>query len=144
MGLDANKYLFVYREGSRNAYTIIDKKTMICPWTGQTKEDLLAEEPDLQFLEWEEFSERVERNTVTEPQEITKEQFLEALNCLPPRNWHLTKHFECFHMSEFMVSHYTATYVRYNERYFMWTDTVHATPPQIKEKLFKAFPEVEN
>lgn len=144
MGLDANKYLFVYREGSRNAYTIIDKETQICPWTGQTKEDLLAEEPDLQFLEWEEFSERVERNTVTEPQEITKEQFLEALNCLPPRNWYLTASFECFHMSEFLVSHYTATYARSKGRFFMWTDTVHATPPQIKEKLFKAFPEVEN
>lgn len=140
MGLDANKYLFVYREGSRNAYTVIDKETLICPWTGQTKEDLLAEEPDLQFLEWEEFSERVERNTVTEPQEITEEQFLEALNCLPPLNWHISPNFECFHMSEFLVENYTATYAKVGDRFFTWTDTVNATPEKIKNKLMKAFP----
>ena len=144
MGLNADKYLFVYREGARSAVTVIDKETLICPWTGQTKEDLLAEEPDLQFLEWEEFSEKVDRNTVTEPQEITQEQFLEALNCLPPLNWYLTASFECFHMSEFLVSHYTTTYARSKGKFFMWTDTVHATPPQIKEKLFKAFSEVKN
>ena len=144
MGINTDKYLFVYREGARSAVTVIDKETLICPWTGQTKEDLLAEEPDLQFLEWEEFSEKVDRNTVTEPQEITQEQFLEALNCLPPLNWYLTASFECFHMSEFLVSHYTTTYARSKGKFFMWTDTVHATPPQIKEKLFKAFSEVKN
>ena len=138
------QYLFVYKEGARNAVTIIDKETLICPWSGQTKEDLLAEDPDLQFLEWPEFSEKVDRNTVTEPQEITQEQFLEALNCLPPLNWYLTASFECFHMSEFLVSHYTATYARSNGRFFMWTDTVHVTPQQIKEKLFNKFPELRS
>ena len=144
MGINTEKYLFVYKEGGRNAVTVIGKETLICPWTGQTKEDLLAEDPDLQFLEWEEFSEKVDQNSVTEPQEITQEQFIEALNCLPPLNWYFTASFECFHMSEFLVSHYTATYVRYNKRYFMWTDTAHATPTQLKEQLFKAFPEVRN
>ena len=144
MGIKSDNYLFVYREGARNAVTIIDKETLICPWTKQTKEDLLAEDPTLEFLEWEEFSKRVDQNTVTEPKEITQEQFLEALNCLPPLNWYLTASFECFHMSEFLVSHYTATYARSKGRFFMWTDTVHTTPPQIKEKLFKSFPEVRS
>jgi len=144
MSINTEIYYFVYKEGSRNAYTIIDKKTGICPWTGQTKEDLLVEDPELEFLEWEEFSKRIDRNTVTEPQEITQEQFLEALNCLPPLNWYLTASFECFHMSEFLVSHYTATYTRAKGRFFMWTDTVHLTPQQIKEKLFNKFPELRS
>ena len=142
MGIDTDKYLYVYLEGSKYAKTIIDKDTLICPWTAQTKEDLLAEEPDLEFLEWEEFSKRVDKNTVTEPQEITKEEFLEALNCLPPLHWYVTSTFECFHMSEFLVSHYTATYAHTAHRFFMWTDTVHATVDQIKEKLFNKFPEL--
>jgi hypothetical protein len=144
MALNTGKYLFVYREGARNAVTVLDKETLICPWTGQSKEDIMAEEPDLEFLEYEEFSKRVDRNTVTEPQEITQEQFIEALNCLPPLNWYCTPTFECFHMSEFMVSHYTATYAHTAHRFFMWTDTALATVDQIKEKLFNKFPELRS
>ena len=144
MGINTEKYLFVYKEGSRNAVTVISKESLLCPWSGQTKEDLLAEDPDLQFLEWSEFSEKVDRNTVTEPQEITQERFFEALTCLPPLNWYFTTSFECFHMSEFLVSHYTATYARTADKFFMWTDTAYATTNQIKEKLFNKFPELRS
>ena len=132
--------LYAYKPGTRHAITVLDKKTHRCPWTGKTKEDITNEHPDIEFLEWFEFRDRIKNSCVTPPKEITWDRYYSALECLPPLNWHISPNFECFHMSEFLVENYTATYAKVGDRFFTWTDTVNATPEKIKNKLMKAFP----
>lgn len=137
-------YLYAYVEGSKTAYTVVCKGSLVCPYSGKTVEELLKEKSGLQFLEWNEFEKKVEIATVTQPREITEEDYFEALNCLPPLNWTKTGGFECFHMSEFTTSYYTGTYVHYKDKFFYWTDSVYHTVDQIKEKLFNKFPELRS
>ncbi len=41
-----------------------------------------------------------EQSLITEPEQITEDQFYEMQNCLPPSKWHRIPHFEVFHISE--------------------------------------------
>lgn len=141
-----NDFLYGYKEGEVYALCAVNKLTGIALYSNTTMEQEKEEHPDAVFLEYEELEKKVmyymEKKYVTEPREISEEDFREALNCLPPMNWNNYGAFEYFHMSEFTISHYTGTYVRCGEKFFYWTDSAYATVDQIREKLFNKFPEL--
>jgi hypothetical protein len=65
---------------------------------------------------------------------ITKEQFWDALECLPPQNWVRRECTESFKMSEYLSGNITGIYVRIGEEYFTFHDRASMTHSQIVEK----------
>ena len=52
---------------------------------------------------------------------VTKEIFHEMLEILPPLQWENNGVFECFCMSEFLISNYTEQYGHFNDKYISKT-----------------------
>jgi len=50
--------------------------------------------------------------------EITEDQFLEALNCLPPENWKRGDGWEAFRMSEYTCGRIATHFLMVGDRYF--------------------------
>jgi hypothetical protein len=55
----------------------------------------------------------------TPPQEITEEQWWDALECLPPEAWKRGDHWETFRMMEYLSGTVTAHYIRKGNRYYV-------------------------
>lgn len=67
----------------------------------------------------QDFREQVGR---TEPEEITREQWTEALEVLPPNYWEHRGPFESFQCSEHFSGRLTATYLRRGSRCWTFRD----------------------
>lgn len=92
---------------------------------GQTLEQLQVRYPDAQVMTLERAASELERLRLARssgPMEITQEQFIDALECLPPAEWHHHTDTESFKSSEAFSGRITSAYVRLNNRYF----TFHA------------------
>ncbi len=50
--------------------------------------------------------------------EITREEFWDALECLPPENWKTVDGLEMFRMSEYYTADITAHYICYKNKYY--------------------------
>lgn len=75
--------------------------------------------PGLHVIEFEEFENRREARLVDRVlKEIDEEAYFEALEVLPPMNWHKKDGVERFLMSEFYSGNYTNQYAQRNGRYF--------------------------
>lgn len=63
-----------------------------------------------------------EASFITSPKEITEEQFIDALDVLPPMNWRNEGRTESFKFCEYIVDNITNIYVRVSKRYFHFSD----------------------
>ena len=75
--------------------------------------------------------------------EITKEQWWDALEVLPPMAWHTADEVERFLMSEFTTGSFTNQYARLGERYFVKTVNARDKSSWIDRKMIEKFLEFE-
>ncbi|TXT24381.1 MAG: hypothetical protein FD131_4978 [Rhodocyclaceae bacterium] len=88
---------------------------------GATLEEIKVRYPDVKVMSVDEATEELERvrlEATGAPCAITREQFLEAFNCLPPREWHNDGDSESFKSSEALSGRITSVCVRIGEDYF--------------------------
>lgn len=71
----------------------------------------------------------------TEPVEITLDQWRDALEILPPANWHRAGAFESFQSCEHFSGRLTATYLRRGGRAWMFTDLAGMSLDDIVAKV---------
>jgi len=89
--------------------------------------------PKAELGEFEEIYRKVEASYRSQPIEITEDQFQYALCVLPPVGWRTAKGVESFKMSERYYGRITSIYVRVNDRYFSFRDTITLKAEQIAE-----------
>lgn len=66
-----------------------------------------------------------EKRLITEPTEITRAEWWEALEVLPPESWQHAGGGESFVMMEYYSGRITSIYVRLGERYFTFRDVAN-------------------
>ena len=71
----------------------------------------------------------------TSPVEITKETFIDMLECLPPLGWERGLNSESFKMCEFTSGKITSIYARINKRYFHLSDVFNLKHEEIMKKI---------
>lgn len=76
------------------------------------------------------------------PVEITEEDFMEALECLPPLNWVGENGAASFKMMEFYSGRITGVYVRLAERYFVFNDVFSITHDEAVAKVKASLNEI--
>ena len=112
----------IYKLGERHIQTTI--KDGVCAYSKTpVKEYLEAKGPEYIFCKWEEalrLIEKAEKEAFDKPMvEITKEEYWEALECLPPLMWTKCGNGdEFFFMSEFYSGNYTALFMKKGEKYY--------------------------
>ena len=121
----------IYKPGERH----IESTTYICSDTGvervqytggRTLAEYMADmaelNPDLRVMFYDEAAPMIEAAQVAEYckpwQEITKEQWWDMLEVLPPEKWQKVAGVEIFRMSEYTSGTVTGHYARLGDRYF--------------------------
>jgi len=83
------------------------------------------EHPDVVLGNLDEWIAAEEKRLIGPPKEITKEEWWEALECLPPESWQNSGGGESFVMMEYYSGRITSIYVRLGERYFTFHDVAN-------------------
>ena len=78
-------------------------------------------------MSYEEYVKIQKEFYVTSPKESSKEDFLDSLECLPPRRWIKTERYETFMMSEFKTGSITSQYLYDIKKVKYWHASVDVT-----------------
>ena len=78
-------------------------------------------------MSYEEYVKIQKEFYVTSPKESSKEDFLDSLECLPPRRWIKTEIYETFMMSEFKTGSITSQYLYDITKEKYWHASVDVT-----------------
>lgn len=100
-------------------------------YSGKTEEALKQEYPSLTIMDNESALKAQENHCITNPVEITEEQYDDALDALPPVNWRSGT----FMFREFMVGTVTTIYAKLNGRYYKFHDRVSLSVDEINMKI---------
>jgi hypothetical protein len=117
-----------------DAAVCIDGK-FVGAYTGKTQEELVKGYPGLKLGTKQEYDEQLIDAVRTDPVEITREQYVDALEVLPPMDWQATKGDGSFKMSEFYTSNVTWIYANRGSRYFKFRDVATLTHQQIMDRV---------
>ncbi len=90
----------------------------------ETSEQIRLRHPGATLAEWEDVYAETEASCKTEPVEITEDNFLKALNVLPPVRWTKRSDSESFKLSERLYGSITAIYARIGDRYYTFSDNI--------------------
>lgn len=90
----------------------------------ETLEQIQARYPGAEIADLDTWTAAKEKALSTEPTEITYEQYMDALEVLPPQRWHITKACESFELCEQTSGRITAIYVRVGKRFFTYQGIV--------------------
>ena len=109
--------------------TIIDNAidragVLVGHYSGKTLEQIRLRHPDAALGEWDDVYAETEASCKTEPVEITEDEFLKALNVLPPVRWTHRSDSESFKISERLYGSITAIYARIGDRYYTFSDNI--------------------
>lgn len=74
----------------------------------------------------------------TEPEQITVEQWIEALECLPPMKWGSILGVESFRCSEFYSGSITAIYARVGDSCWKFRDNAYMPMEEISRRVLLA------
>lgn len=103
---------------------------------GKTLEQYQEEDPAVELMDYSELEALAESRMTTDPVEITKEQFWDRLEVLPPCSWVRNGHDESFYMSEFLCGRVTEHLVRIGDRYFSFSSPVMSSHFDRTAKVF--------
>lgn len=122
---------------SRARKTVIDfvrpdGRTQIC---GKTLDDLRAEYPDVSIEEFEVAYKAIESCFIKPVHPVSAEQFIEALEVMPPLNWVRAEDSESFKSMEMTYGNVTRIWVRVGDHYFSLSDRRTLTHAQILERV---------
>lgn len=87
-------------------------------YSNRSKASLEEQYGKLELISLDEAVNRVETRACTDPVEVEREEWDEALNVLPPLLWRNDGHTESFRCVEATVGTVHSTYVRVGNRYF--------------------------
>lgn len=102
---------------------------------GRTLEDLRAEYPDVSIEEFEVAYKAIESCFIKPVRPVSAEQFIEALEVMPPLNWVRTEDSESFKSMEMTYGNVTRIWVRVGDHYFSLSDRRTLTHVQILQKV---------
>lgn len=102
---------------------------------GHTLQQLRLEYPNAEVGEWDDVYRAVIESCKTEPQEITKDQFIYALEVLPPVGWRTAKGVDSFKISERLYANITAIYARIGKRFFTFNDSITLSAEDIAVRI---------
>lgn len=74
----------------------------------------------------------------TEPEQITEEEWIEALEVLPPMKWGRALGVESFRMSEFYSGNITSIYARVGDSCWKFRDDAYMPIEEISRRIHKA------
>ena len=109
--------------------TIIDNAVdrngvLVGHYSGETLEQIRLRYPGATLGEWDDVYAEAEASCKTEPVEINEDEFLRALNVLPPVRWTQRSDSESFKISERLYGSITAIYARLGNRYYTFSDNI--------------------
>ena len=109
--------------------TIIDNAVdrggvLVGHYSGETLEQIRLRYPGAALGEWDDVYAETEASRKTEPIEIKEDEFLKALNVLPPVKWTRRSDSESFKISERLYGSITAIYARIGDRYYTFSDNI--------------------
>lgn len=124
--------LAIYKHGEMGIQTTAynDNGTIRCRFSGylnnlekdQTVEEYLKANPGFECLPFDTVLEEIhtvqDRKLLTEWKEINEDEWMDALECLPPQKWQTVDGVNIFRMCEYTTGNITSHYARTEERYF--------------------------
>lgn len=103
---------------------------------GQTLEEVRERYPDVQVMEANDAVDAIEDGLIDdEVTEITEQQFIEALEAMPPMKWKRYSDAESFMMVERLYGSVTSIYVRVGDRYYTFHDRCSVSHDDIVRKV---------
>ena len=93
-------------------------------YSGEILEQIRLRYPGAALGEWDDVYAEAEASCKTEPVEIMEDEFLKALNVLPPVRWTQRSDSESFKISERLYGSITAIYARLGNRYYTFSDNI--------------------
>jgi hypothetical protein len=115
--------------------------TAIGMYSRETLDQLALKHPSVVMGEMDDVIALKEAIHKTAPVEIAEEDFLFALEELPPDGWQTADQWESFKASEHLSGRITAIYARCGARHFCFNDLCTLTHIAIKAKVEQMFPE---
>ena len=104
-------------------------------FSGETLEQIAKRYPGAAIGEMDEVIAVKEKLQTTEPIEIDKDTFIDALEMLPPENWVQCGGLESFKCCEYLSGRITAIYARIGERYFTFNGLGSTPHVSVIEKV---------
>ena len=109
-------------------------------YSGKLISEILAEDSDNVVMDFEEAWKMKTESCKSEPVEITKDQWREMLEILPPVAWTNRRGAETFKMSERYFGDVTTIYCRIGEKYYSFSDSISMKHEKIVETVLDKFP----
>jgi len=124
--------LAIYKPGSMSLQTTAyrDGEVIRCRFSGYlaglpkdlTAEEYLAKNPGFCLMPIDEAIQQINKaedeKIIGEWKEITEEEWMDALGCLPPEKWETVDGVNIFRMCEYRTGNITAHYARYKGRFY--------------------------
>ena len=102
-------------------------------WSGETIDQLRKSFPNAQAGTIEEFSVAVRESYRRPPQRITEEEWMDALESLPPMRWVRSNGFESFCFMEAITCNIHSIYARLGDTYWHMADDIQECTPEAVE-----------
>jgi hypothetical protein len=120
--------------------TIIDNAVdragvLVAHYSGETLEQIRLRHPGAALGEWDDIYAEIEASCKTEPLEINEDEFLKALNVLPPVRWTQRSDSESFKISERLYGSITAIYARLGDRYYTFSDHIALPHDEVVSRI---------
>lgn len=128
-----------YVPGAFNIIDVINPLSGLTVFTKETHDEVRKRHPSAIRTTVDDASKLINGSAKSEPQEITHEEWDDALNVLPPLRWINRMGAETFRMSEFYCGTVTNTYVRIGERYAKWRDDISVTHDELARRALALF-----
>lgn len=106
-----------YVEGAKSIIDTLDERGY-GTFSGMILEQMERKYPGVKICDLDTIAKRIEDSNLTKPIEITEEQFIEALECLPPEDWQQIGGEESFKCMERTSGRVTAIYARLGIKYY--------------------------
>lgn len=128
--------LIVYfeKDGRPAVFDEINPDTGCGRWGGKTLDEVKQQHPAAQLMGWQEYNRHHDTYWTTDPVEIDKAAFWDALECLPPVDWKTTAEGEVFKMSERLSGSITGIYCRIGSRFFCFNADIRTPHAAALEK----------
>jgi hypothetical protein len=104
-------------------------------FSGQTLDEISVRCHGAQLGELDEVIAQKEASLISQPTSITEEDYWDALEQLPPNDWHTTGHYESFKMSEHLSGRITSIYCKTGDQYFTFNDVCTLSHQEIVTKI---------
>ncbi len=104
-------------------------------YTGETLEQLANSYHEPKVSDIADFIAMQENAFRTDPERITEELYVSALECLPPYDWRRAHGVESFKMAERMCGRMTRIYAKRGDRYWTFIDRDDLSAESIAAKI---------